>query len=62
MEKYIHICDCGKTLNAKGRCDGSHSLSDVAYAEMKIRMLKRLESRKQRRENRTKNNDTTDFG
>jgi len=60
MESSVHMCDCGKTLNASGKCDGSHSLSDVAYAQMKIRMLKRLESRKQRRENREKN-DTTDI-
>jgi len=52
MKNSSHICDCGKTLNTNNRCDGSHSLTDEAYAAMKIRMLARLESRKQRREDR----------
>jgi CDGSH-type Zn-finger protein len=47
-----HICDCGKTLNQKGFCDGSHDLTDEQYAEMKVRMLKRIEASKQRREDR----------
>ena len=42
-------CNCGKTRNKEGRCDGSHSLTDEQYRMMTERMEQREAAAQQRR-------------